>query len=91
MPNIKSAIKRVEIARKRTAKNASARSAIKTAIKKFDAAATSDSAENIQTTYTKAISLLDRAAQNGLIHRNAVARRKSKLTKKLNQISVEEG
>ena len=90
MPNIKSAIKRVEVSRKRAAKNASNRSAIKTAIKKFDDAMTSDSTDKIKTTFTKAISLLDRAAQDGLIHRNAVARRKSKLTKKLNLNATKE-
>ena len=90
MPNIKSAIKRVEISRKRAAKNASARSAIKTAIKKFDDAMTSDSTDKIQTTFTKAVSLLDRAAQDGLIHRNAVARRKSKLAKTLNLNAAKE-
>jgi len=84
VPNIKSAIKRVEISQRKAAKNASARSAIKTAIKKFDESMVADSSEKIQTTFTKAISLLDRAAQNGLIHRNAVARKKSKLNKKMN-------
>lgn len=85
MPNIKSAKKRVEISRKRAAKNAAARSTIKTTIKKFNAAIAADSApEQIQSGFTKAISLLDRAAQKGLIHRNAVARKKSKLAKKLN-------
>ncbi len=90
MPNIKSAIKRVEVSRKRAAKNASARSVIKAAIKKFDDAITSDSTDKIQPTFTKAVSLLDRAAQDGLIHRNAVARRKSKLAKKLNLNAAKE-
>jgi len=85
VPNIKSAKKRVEISRKRAAKNAAARSTIKTTIKKFNAAIAADSTpEQIQSGFTKAVSLLDRAAQKGLIHRNAVARKKSKLAKKLN-------
>jgi small subunit ribosomal protein S20 len=84
VPNIKSAIKRVEISQRRAASNASARSTIKTAIKKFDESLTTNSLEKIQTSFTKAVSLLDRAAQTGLIHRNAVARKKSKLTKKMN-------
>ncbi|NLK51503.1 MAG: 30S ribosomal protein S20 [Syntrophomonadaceae bacterium] len=90
MPNIKSAIKRVEVSRKRTAKNVAARSSIKTAIKRFDQAITEDSVENTQITFKRAISLLDRAARKGLLHPNAVARRKSKLTRKLNATRVNE-
>ena len=90
MPNIKSALKRVELTHKRTAQNVAARSTIKTAIKRFDQALVDEAAENIQTSFKRAISLLDRAARKGLIHKNAVARKKSKLTHKYNHSQIKE-
>lgn len=84
MANIKSAMKRAELSRKRAVKNAAARSTMKTAIKKFNESLKSNSTENIQENFKKAISLIDRGAQKGLIHRNTAARKKSKLAKKFN-------
>jgi small subunit ribosomal protein S20 len=59
-----------------TIRNRAQRSALRTALKKASARAASD-AERLQ-----AIRLLDRAARKGLIHRNAAARRKSRLARK---------
>lgn len=84
MPNIKSAMKRAEISRKRAAKNAAARSTLKTAVKRFRESMNSGSEEAVKATFKRAVSLLDRAAQKGLIHKNAAARKKSQLAKKLN-------
>lgn len=76
MPRIKSAKKRMRQARARTARNRMQRSAIKTAVKR---ARTETNKENV----AKAAQALDRGARKGLIHRNAAARRKSRLAKKL--------
>lgn len=83
MPNIKSAIKRVEVTKTKTAKNAIKKSALKTAIKKCgeviekkDASAS----EALSATF-KAI---DKAAAKNILHKNTAARRKSKLAKALN-------
>ena len=84
MPNIKSAMKKAEISRKRAAKNAAARSTLKTAVKRFRESMNSGSEEAVKATFKRAVSLLDRAAQKGLIHKNAAARKKSQLAKKLN-------
>ena len=40
--------------------------------------------EEIQKSYKDAISALDKANQKGVLHKNNVARKKSRLTKKLN-------
>jgi len=40
--------------------------------------------EEIQLSYKKAISALDKASQKGVLHKNNVARKKSRLAKKLN-------
>lgn len=83
MPNIKSAIKRVKTSESRNAQNTTAKSAMRTAVKKVEAAiTTSDSAS--KEAYAVAASHLDKAAAKGLIHKNAAARKKSRLMKKLN-------
>ncbi len=75
MPNTRSAKKNMRKARAATIRNRAQRSALRTAIKKASAP---DATEEQRR---KAISLLDRAARKGLIHRNAAARRKSRLAK----------
>lgn len=84
MANIKSAIKRVEIARIRTLRNASAKSYMKTTIKKFIEAVNNGDQELAKERLVKAISTLDKAAKKGIIHKNAAARKKSKLQKMYN-------
>lgn len=79
MPNIKSAIKRVKTAETRNSRNASQRSAMRTAIKKFDEAA----ADNAKDLYVEASKKLDSAVSKGLIHKNNAARNKSRLAAKL--------
>ncbi|KLU59605.1 30S ribosomal protein S20 [Peptococcaceae bacterium CEB3] len=81
MPNIKSAIKRVEIAKMRTLKNAAAKSALRTAIRRFEEALPTD-AETAGAALKKAARALDKASSKGLIHKNMAARKKSRLTKK---------
>lgn len=80
MPNIKSAKKRVLVANDRNAKNRAIKTALKTKIKKFDAA-TGDEA---QAAYKVAVKSVDQAVAKGVMHKNTAARRKSQLTKKLN-------
>lgn len=85
MPNIKSAAKRVEIARKRTIRNASIKSAVKTAIRKFEVALKGESREVAEATLRKALVALDKAVTKGVLHKNAAARKKSRLTKRFNK------
>ncbi|MEW6696384.1 MAG: 30S ribosomal protein S20 [Bacillota bacterium] len=85
MPNIKSAAKRVEIAQKRTIRNASIKSAVKTAIRKYEEALVNASQELAQTALRKALVALDKAVSKGVLHKNAVARKKSRLTKRFNK------
>lgn len=82
MPNIKSAIKRVKTTETRNSRNAAQRSAMRTAIKKFEEAA-ANNADNAQELYVEASKKLDGAASKGLIHKNNAARNKSRLAAKL--------
>lgn len=75
MPNIASAKKNMRKSRAATVRNRAQRSTLRTALKKArDPEATAE--DRLQ-----AVSLLDRAARKGLIHKNAAARRKSKLAR----------
>jgi small subunit ribosomal protein S20 len=89
MANIKSALKRVLITEKVTAKNKAAKSLMKTNIKKFDTAASKGDPESAESAYKAAVKTVDRAASKGLIHKNKAARKKSALTKKLNSVLSE--
>lgn len=82
MPNIKSAKKRVLVSRAENAANRAEKTALKTQLKKFDAAVAAGS-EDVQEVYRKTVSSIDRAAASGVIHKNNAARKKSQIAKKL--------
>lgn len=79
MPIIKSAFKRVRVNEKAEAKNASQKSAMRTAIKKFETANVAG-ADNVEEAFKDAISAIDRAHSKGLIKANKAARDKSRLS-----------
>ena len=80
MPNIKSAKKRVLVSKTRAARNKSANSALKTAIKKAHAAVETDAADK-EAVVRAAIKKVDQAQAKGLLHKNNAARKKSALAK----------
>jgi small subunit ribosomal protein S20 len=88
MPNIKSAIKRVKINEKKNVQNTMIKSDMRTAVKKVEAAVVLNDATAAKSTYAEAASKLDKAAAKGLIHKNAVARKKSRLMKKMNSLNA---
>lgn len=88
LPNIKSAKKRVKIAAKKTLRNQIIKSQLKTLIKKFEAAAAESDKEKAAEIYKLLIKKLDQAASKGTYHKNTIARKKSKLTLKLNSLSA---
>ena len=84
MPNIKSSAKRDQLAKARNAKNKAEKTALKTAVKKFDAAVAKGNKEAAVSTYKVAVKAIDKAAVKNLIHKNNAANKKSKMTLKLN-------
>lgn len=80
MPNIKSAKKRVKVNKTRAQRNKSRNTALKTAIKKANAAAAAGSPD-AQVLINEAIKKVDQAAAKGLIHKNNAAHKKSALAK----------
>ncbi|MCD7033034.1 30S ribosomal protein S20 [Metabacillus sp. GX 13764] len=88
MPNIKSAIKRVKTNNDRRTANATVKSSMRTAIRKVEALAASNDAENAKAALLDAAKKIDKAAQSGIIHKNTAARYKSRLTKQVNGLSA---
>jgi len=85
MPNHKSAEKRVRQSEKRRVINRSHRTKVRTYIKKVRAALDSGKADEIQQVLPDAISVIDKSVQKGVLHKNAAARYKSRLTVRANQ------
>ena len=86
MPNIKSAKKRVLISEANYMRNKSINSALKTAIKKADAAIANNSADNAEVVKV-AVKKIDQAVTKGILHKNNAARKKSQFTKLLNGLA----
>jgi small subunit ribosomal protein S20 len=84
LANIKSAIKRAKISEKQNLRNRMAKSALKTSVRRYDEALAAGDQEAVQKTYLNAVSMADRAASKGVIHKNAANRKKAQLAKKLN-------
>lgn len=82
MANSKSAEKRIRVNRTKRAIKVAHKSALKTSIKRYLQSLEGDRA-HAQDNLKKAIRALDKAAARGIIHKNAAARTKSRLTKKL--------
>ncbi|NLO47046.1 MAG: 30S ribosomal protein S20 [Clostridiales bacterium] len=87
MPNIKSSAKRAELSKVWNLENKSKKSALRTSIKKFDAAVVEGNKNAAAQAYHDATKLIDRAAGNGLLHKNNAARKKSRLAKTLNTMT----
>ncbi len=86
MPNIKSAKKRVLVNETKAAQNKAARSALKTDLKKFEAAVAEGNRSEAEGAYKVAVKAVDKAVGHGLLHRNNAANKKSKMTIKLSKM-----
>ena len=84
MPNIKSAIKRVDITEKKTLRNNMIKSGYRTAVKRFEQAIEAGNVEEATKLFSEATKKLDQACTKGVIVKNTAARKKSNLAKKLN-------
>lgn len=87
MPNIKSAIKRVEVTRKRTIRNARIKSALRTTIRRFEEAMKAADRDEAGLKLRRAVVAIDKAVTKGILHKNAASRKKSRLTKRFNKLT----
>lgn len=88
MPNIKSSIKSMRVDAKRRARNISEKTRMKKAQKQVLAAIAAGDATEAQRLLSAAHKAIDQAAANNTIHKNAAARKKSKLTLKVNAVTA---
>jgi len=85
LPNIKSSVKDVRKSRANRLRNLETKSKIKTFVKKTKAAAEANDVETVQKLLRESSSIIDKAAERGIIHKNAAARRKSRLARHVNK------
>ena len=83
MANIKSAKKRILVNRTKAARN---KSAVKTSIKKVEAAVAKKDKEAASAALVNAVSTISKATSKGVYHKNNCARKISRLTKAVNSI-----
>lgn len=88
MPNHKSAEKRVRQTERRNEVNRRNRSRLRTEIKKLRSAITGKDGENSQTLLPTTVSMIDKMVGKGILHRNAAARYKSRLTKHITNLNA---
>ena len=86
MANIKSQKKRVLITREENARNNAKKSAVKTAIKKYEAAIAAGDAAKAEELLPATVSAIDAAKSDGLFHANTAARKKARLAKLLDGV-----
>ena len=86
MANIKSAKKRILVNRTKAARNKAIRSAVKTSIKKVEAAVAQNDKEAANAALANAISTIGKATSKGVYHKNNCSRKISRLTKAVNSI-----
>ncbi len=85
MANLKSSKKDIRRSEKKRAHQQGIKTALKTFVKKVKKATTS---EDAKVALVVAVKALDKAAQNGAIHKNQAARRKSRVAKAANKIAA---
>lgn len=88
MPNIKSAKKRVLVTEKKNLENRMVKSAVKTAIRKYNDAIASGNVEEAEKLLPETVSVIDSAVSKGILHKNNATNKKSALAKNLNAIKA---
>ena len=83
-----SAKKRVRQNEKRRARNRARKADIRGEVKTFTAALTAGDVSKAEQELNKVVVLLDRTAARNTIHKNAAARKRSRLTKRLNALKA---
>lgn len=86
MPHHKSAEKRLRQTEKRTATNRARLSRVRTFVKKVEGAISSGDKEAAQSAFRSAQPELHRATTKGVLHKNTVARKLSRLAARINAL-----
>jgi small subunit ribosomal protein S20 len=81
LPNIKSAIKRVNVTETKNLRNRMIKSNIRTSVKKLENAAQAGDNQAAEAQLRAAVSTLDKAAAKGVMHKNTVNRQKARMAR----------
>ena len=87
MPNIKQQKKRMRLTERQTLSNRQVKSSLKTLFKKLEANVEEGNGDEAAKLAVELGSKIDKAATKGVIHRNAAARRKSRVAHTLARLS----
>ena len=87
MANIKSAKKRISVARVKADRNKAIRSGVKTAIKKVFAVVESGDKEAAKAELASATKVIEMAASKGVYHKNNAARKVSRISKAVTEMA----
>ena len=86
MASHKSALKRAKQDEGKRIRNKSYKTKVKKAIKEVRTAVANNSAEQGRQNLVKAVSIIQKTASKGIIHKNQAARKISRLTRQVNQL-----
>lgn len=87
LANIKSAKKRILVTRTKAARNKSIKSAVKTSIRKVDAAVAQKDKAAAEAALTEAISTISKATSKGVYHKNTSSRKIGRMTVAVNKMN----
>lgn len=88
MPIIKSSIKDLRRTERRTATNRAAQGKLRSTLKRARTAIAASQTEAAQKVVAEALPVIDRASGKGILHKNAAARHKSRLMRRLAKMSA---
>ena len=86
MANMKNAKKKIKTIAKEKKLNNTYRSSMRTAMKNVEKMVAANDKEKAMDALNTAIKRIDKAGSKGIVHKNYVARNKSRLTKKVNEM-----
>ena len=87
MPIIKSSIKDLRRTERRSARNRAAQGKLRSTLKRARAAIAAGQTDAAQKAVAEALPVIDRAPGKGILHKNAAARHKSRLMRRLSKLS----
>jgi len=91
LANHKSALKRARQNEVKRVRNKGYKTRVKKAVKEVRTALADDSVDQAKKSLVKTVSIIQKAASKGVIHRNQASRKISRLATQINQLSASKG
>lgn len=91
MANHKSALKRARQNEVKRIRNKGYKTRVKKAVKEVRIALADNSVDQAKKSFVKTVSVIQKAASKGVIHRNQASRKISRLATQINQLSASKG